>query len=71
MKHCGKPGHVNPYWDCVHCSAKRGVYQFHLRGPGWTPKFGIWHGDLPPHDEVIARKREQGIKTLRSSEEDS
>ena len=68
--HADANTHTHRHSYCRAC-AKPGAYTFQLRGPGWTPRFGIYHGDLPPHDEVIARKREQGIKTLRTSEVDS
>ena len=71
MKHCGHTDHVDPYWDCEHCSADPSAYTFQLKGDGWTPRFNITTDDLPRHDEVIARKREQGLQTLRTSDQDS
>ena len=71
MKHCGHTDHVDPYWDCPHCTRQGGTGFFILKGGGWTPRFNITTDDLPRHDEVIARKREMGLKTIRASEEDS
>ncbi|KKL18040.1 hypothetical protein LCGC14_2479520 [marine sediment metagenome] len=71
MKHCGHADHVNPYWNCRHCFVQASAYTFQLKGTGWTPRFNITTDDLPRHDEVIARKREQGLQTLRTSDQDS
>ena len=71
MKHCGQPDHINPHWDCPHCVKQGGTGFFMLKGGGWTPKGEIYHGDLPPHDEVAAKRKEEGRVTLRSSEQDS
>jgi len=32
-----------------------------FKGTGWTGKSSLWVGDLPPHEEVAARRKEQGV----------
>lgn len=60
-KTCGHPDHMEPWYTCPHCRATS-HYSFEVNGG--TPKFHREVGDLPPHDEVSAQKREQGCKTI-------
>ena len=70
MKTCGLPTHKDPWMSCPTCLVDSN-YGFRLKGTGWTPKGEIYHGDLPPHDEVQAKRKEEGRVSLRSSEQDS